>query len=79
MPYKTIRDPRRNSASSGDLLLTGYAMKIRDLIERLTGAVAHGQNAEAKMMLWDPDANDWAPLIVMELNATEVRMYTDEA
>ena len=53
-------------------------MKIRDLIERLTDAVAHGQNADATVMVWDPDANDWAPLTVMELNATEVRMYTDE-
>jgi hypothetical protein len=53
-------------------------MKIRDLLERLTEAVNHGQNPDAEVEVWDPDANDWAPLTVMELNSERVRMYTDE-
>ena len=53
-------------------------MKVKDLIERLQEAVATGENPDAEVMAWDPDSDEWAPVTVLELTPSVVRIYTDE-
>jgi hypothetical protein len=53
-------------------------MTIQQLIDKLKTAIEHGQNPSAKVLAWDPDEEEWAPVTVLLFDYDAVSIYTDE-